>query len=86
MIQVKLEHIGIDNATISNEELIKGILAMPEDEYSFVSRGILHRKKLNTDKLMGIFAYIGNELKKSELLPPQKEALKSYLNEFIKLI
>lgn len=82
MISIKLEHIGIENATIPNDELIKGILAMPEDEYSIVSRGILHRKKLTPDKLMGIFAYIGNELKQVPLLPPQKEALKSYIKYF----
>jgi hypothetical protein len=68
--------------TISNEELIQGILAMPDKEYMEIIAGVLSKDKLDTRKLMIIFAYAGNTIKNSELDPAQKVVLQSYISEF----
>lgn len=85
MLEIKLP-IGmaesIESATLPNSELIRGILAMPPEEYKEIISGILLESKLNNDNMLLIFAHTGNILKKADLLPGQKNALKTYLQDF----
>jgi hypothetical protein len=85
MLEVKLP-IGlsdrVESATLPNSELIRGILAMPPEEYKEVIAGILLQSRMNNDNLLLIFAHVGNYLQKSELLPGQRNALMTYLKDF----
>jgi len=81
MISVKISE-PTEDVTLPNQELVRAILSMPYDEYSEILTGIIKRDKLDVDRLMIIFAYIGNRLKNSELDPSQKNALDKYIREF----
>ena len=86
MIEIKVNQPiteGIPTMTISNEELIKGILAMPDDEFFEIIRGIVDPIKLDSKKFMILFAYCGNRLKKMELDPAQKVVIEGYIKNYI---
>jgi hypothetical protein len=84
MIEIHLtpQHEAIHIVSIPNQELIKSIISMPDSEYSEILTGIVHKDSLSSDRMMIVFAYIWNQLKKQELNPAQIAVLK----EFIKTI
>lgn len=84
MLKIKLATPPIDefqDITIQNEELIKGILAMPDVEYMEILSGIMIKEKVNNDVLLRIFAICYHQLKKAELNPAQRNVF----NKFIEL-
>ena len=84
MIEVKMNLPGgeLHTGTIENQELIKGILAMPDEEFGEIIRGIIDPIKLDANKFMIVFAYCGNRLKKIELDPAQLNVLEGYIKDF----
>ena len=82
MIEVKMNLPGgeLHTGTIENQELIKGILAMPDNEYIEVIAGIVLRERVNTERILFLFARFGNLLKKAELDPSQLSVLKVYID------
>jgi len=70
----------LHTGTIENQELIKGILAMPDNEYIEVIAGIVLRERVNTERILFLFARFGNLLKKAELDPSQLSVLKVYID------
>lgn len=85
MIEIKVNQPitnEVPYISVSNEELIKGILAMPDDEFFEVVRGIVDPIRLDSRKFMILFAYFGNRLKKMELDPAQKNVIESYVKDY----
>lgn len=85
MIEVRVEvpvTAEIPCVTISNIELIRGILAMPDNEYIEVASGILRIERSNINRYMLLFAHIGNQLKNSKLDPAQKNSIEEYIKDF----
>jgi hypothetical protein len=85
MIEIKLVAPiteEIPYITVPNQELIKGILAMPENEYREVITGVLSVDKLNVKRFMILFAYAGNCIRTMELDPAQKSVVEEYIKNF----
>jgi hypothetical protein len=84
MLRIKLSTPpteGFNDVSLVNEELIKGIISMPDDEYTEILSGILSSDRLNDDVLLRIFAICYHKLSKSNLNPAQRNAF----NKFIEL-
>jgi hypothetical protein len=86
MIEIKVDptSLSIGIVTIPNEELIKGILSMPDNEYIEVLRGILATDRLTTNSIMGVFARCWKLLSRNELDPSQINALKEFIKQINK--
>lgn len=83
MIEIQLtpEHNLFTAITIQNEELIKSINSMPDDEYLEVVKGILSKEALSVDKLMVIVAYCWKLLNTKRLDPAQTNALNAFIEQ-----
>ena len=86
MIEIRLKAPiteEIPYVTISNEELIKGILAMPDEEFFTIVSGLFNSTtKLTSRQFMITFAWCGNKLKKMNLDPAQVNVLEEYIKDF----
>jgi hypothetical protein len=76
--------IEVQSLTIPNKELVKAILAMPENEYFEIFRGIFVKERISTDNLMRVFAMCWKQLSHSQLNPAQENALKMFVSNMIK--
>jgi hypothetical protein len=82
-IEVSPSSIDIGIITIPNDQLIKGIIAMPDTEYQEVLSGIVTEEKLTIDNIMRIFAASWRNLKRSNLNPAQRNALQEFIKQLI---